>query len=76
MWVKARSKSEALGGEPAAGWPWLEQASTAKKKFSGWEGVHQGTRSLTFQMYFIYKALNPFKTIYVPHRFDIALLLN
>lgn len=65
-----------MGGEPAAGSRWLRRASTAKKEFNGWEGVHRGTRSFTFQMYFIYKVLNPFKTTYVPHRFGIALLLN
>lgn len=69
-------KRKAMGGEPAAGSRWLRQASTAKKEFNGWEGVRRGTRSFTFQMYFIYKALNPFKTTYVPHRFGIVLSLN
>lgn len=54
----------------------LRQASTAKKEFTGWERVFQGTRSFAFQMYFIYKELNPFKTTYIPHRLGIALLLN
>lgn len=65
-----------MGGESAADSCWLRQASTAEKEFNGWEGVHPATRSFAFQMYFIYKVLNPFKTTYIPHGFGIALLLN